>query len=244
MHLDDEMIERLVAGELDRRDSAEARHLAGCADCRTRLVEATREDEQLRALLGALDHAPPAVDARALIARDRGRARMARRWAAGILLALAVAGGAYAASAPLGRLVERMWDRGGDTLEAAPTAVPESAAPAAAEPTGGVAVDASVPLVVVFESAAPGARARVTLADDPRLVVEAFGGAPEFAESAGRLAITGGPAPYRFEIRIPRAAPSVELRVAQAVRLLKAGGRVETEAPGDATSGWEVSLDP
>jgi hypothetical protein len=242
MHLDDERIERLVAGELDRRDSAEARHLAECADCRARLAQATREDEGLRELLGALDHAPPVVDAFALIARERGRGRAGRRWAAGILLALGVAGGAYAASAPLGRLVERMRDRGSDTLEAAPAAAPERAAPAAAEPTGGVAVDASAPLVVVFESAAPGARARISLGDDSRLVVEAFGGAPGFAESAGRLVITAGPATPRFEVRIPRAAPSVELRVGEQRLFLKEGSNIAVAPAGGAGGPWLLEL--
>jgi hypothetical protein len=243
MHLDDERIERLLAGELDpAADPALARHLGECGDCRARLTEARREDERVRTLLRSVDHAPPAVDVRAVIARERARSPAARRWAAGILLALGLAGGAYAASAPLGRWIDRMRERPGDTLEAAPSMQPPSAPAPSAEPSGGVALDAGGPLLVVFESPAPGTRARVALGDDARLVVQALGGAAGFAESAGRLVITGAAA--EFEIIVPRSAPRVELRAGDVRLFVKEGSRVTVAPAGDASGPWLLELEP
>lgn len=64
MHLDDELIQRLVHGELVTRDEAVAtRHLDSCAGCRLRVAEAEREEGQIFELLRQLDHPLPDVTA-------------------------------------------------------------------------------------------------------------------------------------------------------------------------------------
>ena len=99
MHLDDEQLQRLLHGELDRGSAgALAEHVAACADCRQRLSEAERDQAEVYGLLRLVDHPAPPVDAESVAASARGHDRGWGRWAAGILLAMAAAGGAYAAS--------------------------------------------------------------------------------------------------------------------------------------------------
>jgi hypothetical protein len=72
MHLDDELIQRLVHGELVTEDEAvAARHLAGCAGCRLRVAEAEREERQIFELLHRIDHPMPDVAADDIAERAR-----------------------------------------------------------------------------------------------------------------------------------------------------------------------------
>ncbi len=72
MHLDEEQVQRLLHGELSRPVETSAReHLAGCSDCRRRVAEAQREEEEVYALLSHVDHPGPRIDAGAVAARAR-----------------------------------------------------------------------------------------------------------------------------------------------------------------------------
>ncbi|MGH7672815.1 MAG: zf-HC2 domain-containing protein, partial [Gemmatimonadales bacterium] len=98
MHLDDEQVQRLLHRELAPPVETSVRaHLAQCASCRGRVAEAEREETEVYALLRHVDDPPPPVDARAVVARARARGLGRLRWAAGVLLALGLAGAAYAA---------------------------------------------------------------------------------------------------------------------------------------------------
>jgi hypothetical protein len=245
MHLDDERIERLVVGELALAADAElARHLSECGECRARLDAARREDAEVRALLAAVDHPVPRVDARTLIVAERGSTRAWRRWAAAAVLALGLTGGAYAASAPLGRLLERALGSEDDAEVAPPSPPAPAPLPSPPTPSGGIAVDATAPVLVVLRALPTGASASVTLGDEATLSVEVFGGEPAFAAEGQRLEIVGDAASTLFVIRIPRAAPRVEVRVGDRAVFLKEGAATATDAPGDASAGWTISLDP
>ena len=64
MHLDEDRLQRLADGELDRSaDPAVDRHLDGCPACRERLEAARRDDDAVRELLYAVDHTLPPVTA-------------------------------------------------------------------------------------------------------------------------------------------------------------------------------------
>jgi hypothetical protein len=120
---------------------------------------------------------------------------------------------------------------------------PSTATAPSPEATGGVALDASQPLLVLFESPALGARALVSLGDDARLVVQARGGAAGFSESTGRLVITSASAAV-FEIVVPRSAPQVELRAGERRLFLKEGASVTVAPPGDPGGPWVLELAP
>src|SRR5262245_19183236 len=97
MHLDDEQLQRFLHREL----SADARrpagdHLSSCAECRERLFELEREQKEVYRLLQRVDSPSPAVTAAEVATRARASRSPWGRWAAGILLAAALTGAAYA----------------------------------------------------------------------------------------------------------------------------------------------------
>lgn len=219
MHLDEEQIRRLVHGELAPPMEASARaHLTGCAGCRGRVAVARRAEDEVHALLRHLDHAPPRIDAHAVVARASAHRFGWTRWAAGIVLALGVAGAAYAApGSPLPAWVQAVaqWMGGG------PAQSPD--------PEGGVAGIAVAPgreLLILFTSFQTEGQAQVSLTDGVEVVVRASSGAAVFTSGVDRLVIDNGGSTATFGIEIPRAAPRVEIRVGDARVFLKEGSRV------------------
>ncbi len=233
MHLEVEQIQRLLHGELDAtgRDAARG-HLASCSGCREQLAEAEREETLILGLLRQLDHAPPAVRADALIARARRGTPRWARWAAGVLLSIAVAGVAYAApGSPLPAWVDRVvaWVAG--------------PAPAPAEPgPAGVVVEAGARFTIVFEAEQERGMVVVSLTDGASVVVRRLGGAATFTSGVDHLAIANGGSTADYEIALPRGAPWVEIRVGERRVLLKDGPRVVTDAPVDAQGRYLLPL--
>jgi anti-sigma factor RsiW len=226
MHLDIERLQRFLDGELSAPEQGVVReHLAQCAACRGRVAEARQADAELQAQLRQLDHEPPRITAAQVVARAMGRGPRIRRfrWAAGIVLALGIAGAAYAApGSPL-----RGWVRaaltwvGAGRVEQAPA---------------GIAVAPGAGLVITFTSAQTAGLVRVSLTDGAEVVVRAPRGAGTFTSDVERLVIhNSGPA-ATFDIEIPRAAPRVEIQVQGARLFLKEGSRV--------TGPWQFPLTP
>ncbi len=244
MHLDEEQVQRLLHGELARPVETSAReHLAGCADCRARVTEAEREEDEVFALLRHVDHPPPRVDAQALAVRARARDFGWGRWAAGLLLALGLAGAAYAAPgsplrAWLQAVVEWMGGRP-DRSRLAP-------APAQARDSSiaGVAVTPGRDFLILFTSPQAGGQAQVSLTDGAEIVVRAPIGAATFTSDVDRLVIDNGGSSATFEIQIPRAAPRVEIQVAGDRILLKVGSRVMTEQSTEREGQYLLPLTP
>ena len=86
MHLDEEQVQRLLHGETAPRVETGVRdHLARCEECRSRLVEAEREERWVLERLGRVDRAPPPVVVEAILNRGDGRARGAAigKWRTG-----------------------------------------------------------------------------------------------------------------------------------------------------------------
>lgn len=234
MHLDEEQVQRLLDKELSSQAEQSVReHLAGCADCRRRVADAKQEEDQVSSLLRALDHAPPPIRAEAIAARARERDFAWMRQAAAILLAVGIAGAAYAVPgspvrAWVGAVVEWVGGRGPSLVTPVPEQTPER--------VSGIAVAPGPKLAILFTSPQPDGRARVLLTGGDKVEVRAPVGAAIFTSSADRLVIDNkGPA-ATFDIRIPRAAPSVEIRVDGNRIFLKEGARViagESNFPGD-----------
>jgi hypothetical protein len=234
MHLDDERIERLRHGELTESAASAAReHLAGCGDCRVRAVETAREQDEVVALLRAVDHPVPALTAEAVasLARRHDERRPAGgplrravrpvRWAAAILLVLGAAGVALARPAsPMRAWLESAvaWLR--DTTPARP--VPRQAA---APESAGISAPAGRALVLVF-SAPPGSLARVSLVDGGEVVIRAPAGAATFTSESERLLVEDRGAPDTFAVEIPRDARRVEIRAGARRLLVVEHGRV------------------
>jgi hypothetical protein len=240
MHLDEERVQRLLHGELTAPVEASLReHLSGCADCRLLLEAARTEEDNVLALLRRVDHAPPAIDAAAVLTRARAARGGWGRWAAGIVAVLALAGAAYAGpGSPLASWVRNLAQ--GDRGPAVSPARPESASPDSG--AAGIAFAPGPELLIWFASEA-GGTAEISLTADSLVLVRTVAGTATFISEEKRLVIEQ-PAPAEFEILIPRGAPRLEIRVGRRRVFLKVGSRVVTDQGADARGAFVLDLTP
>jgi len=230
MHLDEERLQRLLDRELSAPEDRAAReHLSSCASCRQSLAEAGREQSEVQDLLGTLDVPIPAVSLEAVAPESIPHGIVWRRWAAGLLVALGLAGAAYAApGSPLPALVRAALEwAGGSETRKTPTPAPNMPPPSQPDPLpafdSGIAVAPGEAMVVEFTSNQTEGEARVSLGDVKTLQIRCPAGAATFTSQIDRLVIDNAFSKASFEIRIPAGAPRVEIRVGSRVLLLKEG---------------------
>jgi hypothetical protein len=239
MHLDDETIQRLLEPEASATLARSAQeHLASCADCRARLTEASREEAWVFERLRQLDHPVPQISAQSIMTSSRRQVPAWQRLAAGIVLAVGMAGIAYATpGSPLPRLVSRAIELIAPA-PATPGMSPEPQPPAPA----GIALPPGERLTIAFESEGNRDTAVVLLTEGNEVVVKALGGTTTFDSEATRLLIRHSGAPARFEISIPRTAASVELKVGEHAVLMKREARVTADVAPDSTGRYLIPL--
>lgn len=229
MHLDDEQLQRALHGELRGVEASVRHHLDDCSDCRSRLEEARREEDWVFDRLHQLDRGRPRVSVESVLTRRRQR--NLPRWsrlAAGIFLALAAAGVAYAApGSPLPRMVSRLIDVVSRTPARQVSPAPQLPS---APPEAGIAVTPGSRLTIALPGNRPADTAVVSLTSGSDVVVRAVGGTTSFNSDAERLSITQQGAPATFEILLPRTAPLVEVRAGDRRILLKQSSRIITDA--------------
>jgi hypothetical protein len=206
------------------------------------VAEAQREDGAVRALLRAVDDPAPRVTAAAVAARaraagaPRGEARRsaALRWAAGVVVAIGIAGVAYAVpGSPLPRWIRAVVQWAGGAPETPPA--PPAAETSEPSHVAGIAVAAGERLLVVFAAAQPSGVARVSLSEGDEVVVRAPLGSATFTTDDERLVVHNEGSSASFEIEIPGDAPQIEILVAGERVFLKSGPRVAiggVDAPG------------
>jgi anti-sigma factor RsiW len=229
MHLDDELLQRLIDRELSPEAADPVRgHLETCAACRDRVARAGREEVEIGRLLQLLDHPAPPVTPDRIAARVRPRRLRGIRWAAMLLLAAGLAGVAYAApGSPL-----RAWI----TSLRQPTEAPLGPSVPAGEPPrsqdsglAGIAVPPGTRLVLQFASRQEAGAAVVTLAATAtEVTVRAPAGAATFVAGPDSLLIDNRGAGAGYAIEIPADAPRVEIRLAGTRIFLKDGATVMT----------------
>lgn len=245
MHLDEELVQRLLHGELDRPAETSARdHLVLCDDCRGRVADAEREEAEVLQLLRHLDHPAPRVDPREIAARWRTPGLGWGRQAAAILLGLGLAGVAYAApGSPVAGWVRAVaaWVDGGPTQ---PAATPPASTQATDPAVPGIAVSPGRRLVILFPLPPAKAEALVSLTDSADVVVRAVTGDASFSSEVDRLVIESRDSAAAFEIQVPRSAPWVEIRAAGSRIFLKQGPRVTTEKPPAPGGTYILRLTP
>jgi len=204
--------------------------------------EEDMEEREIFGLLSVLDEPPPQVSVEALMLRAESAGRRPlsgaswRRRAAGILAAAAIAGAAYAipGSPVRGWIHDVVGKFGGapDTSRRMPAAREETPAPS------GIAVSPGQRLIIDF-GPARGGEARISLSAGSEVEVEAPAGAAGFSSSADRLLVVPRVSSVRLEVRIPRTAPWVEVRVNGARVFLVEGSRVTTQATRDRDA-WVI----
>jgi hypothetical protein len=245
MHLDDELIQRVLHGELSARDRAVVdAHVTGCTECRLRLEDSRREEEEIFSRFRLVDRPAPAVDPELVAARAR---RTGLRWgqrAAAVLLGLAAAGAAYAApGSPLPSLAHRIVEWFGPPSPARP--IDPRVEPTPPEPvTAGVAVLPGERLTVRFQAAQPAGHATVSLTDGATLSVRALNGTATFTTDAERLSIENARSMADYEIDVPRDARWVEILLGSNRLLLKQGRQVVTDILADSSGHWVLPLTP
>lgn len=248
MHLEAEQIQRLLHGELTTPAGTAVRgHLAACAECRLQLEEAQREEERILEALRRVDHPPPVVSAELLAARARRDAKGWTRWAAGIVLALAAGGAAYAApGSPLPGWVDRVieWVEGAPREGSPPSPSPTTPIRTAAVEVerAGVAVTPGERFAIILRPGPAEGTAAVSLTEGPNIVARAVNGTATFTTYVDSLTVeTSGPA-AEYEIEVPRSAAWVEIRAGERRLLLKEGSRITTDAPADAQGRYVLPL--
>lgn len=192
-------------------------------------------------LLRHLDHAVPRISADDVAARARVEGtRIRLRWAAGFVLAAALAGTAYAVpGSPLrgwfSTLAERFREEAVPNTDSALVPV---------APMAGVAIVPGPALVIEFTDLQQQGQARVTLTDGDQVQVRAPSGAATFSSDPERLVIDNRGSTAEFEIEFPRGASWIEIRVAGARVLLKERNRVTLTRGAAEPAAWSVPLTP
>ncbi len=244
MHLDDELVQRLVDGEVDATAVAGARaHLDQCAGCRALVERAAREEAELRTLLARVDDPAPRVAVEEVIGRASARTPEWLRRAAVIVAALGVAGIAYAVPgspvpAWVGGLVARSGTGDGGVRPTLPTEPLQTPDPI----TTGVAVAPGQSLVVQFASYQVEGRIRVSITDGVLAELRAIGGTVTFGSEVERLTVANQGSGADYEIAIPRGAPQVEIRIGDRLILRKQGDRLTAVAEADPDGRYLLPL--
>jgi hypothetical protein len=239
MHLDDEQIQRALHAELTPAAGQEVRsHLAGCAACRSRVDDAQREETRIFGLLRELDHPLPRIHDDMAAVRSR-RGLPWGRLAASIVVAIVVAGVAYAASgAPLPKMFQRLVEWVAQT-----PAPSRPASPAGTDAAGrGIAVTAGDRLVIHFSTVKPGGLATISLTHDSDVEVRTLHGQASFTSDLDRLQVDSRSDSTRFQVLIPRRAAWVEVQVGGRRVFLKEGDRVVTQARPDPRGDYLIPL--
>ena len=181
-------------------------HLGACADCRRRVEDGRADEADFVAWLAELDPPPLELSVESVLAKATRTPELSRwgRRAAAIVLAMGVAGGAYAMpGSPFPAWIDAWLGAEGE----APQASPAVASPPEARAGGGIAVDPGVRLTVVFSDLAPGATATVTVAESPNVVVQAENGTVSFDSDEDRLLIYGGASAAELRHPLARQRP-------------------------------------
>jgi hypothetical protein len=225
MHLDDERIERVAHDELDAIAGADARaHLATCDRCATRLADATREDDDVTALLQQLDHARPQVDADAIARRARATRGSGMRRAAGIVSALGAAGALYAApGSPVREWLTALRTDSEPATVTTPSSVPEP---------GGVIVSPDDAVLIVFSARPAPGHVLVNVVDGGAVEIRApVASGVTFTSEPDRVRVDNRDSSATFEIRVPRTARRIEIRALQDRLFVLQDERVTVDAP-------------
>ena len=206
------------------------------------------DEEQIRTLLRAVDDPTPSIPVTAIVqraesaaARERARRATWMKRAAAIVLAVGIAGAAYALpGSPVRAWIRAIVER----IGGAPPRSFEGSGPAGdpSSSLSGIALPPGPRLTIEFARAARDGRLFVSLTDGAEVEVRAPAGKAAFTTSADRLVVDNREGSSAFAVRIPRSAPWVEIRAAGERILLKEGDRVETAGAGSRTGDYVLPL--
>jgi hypothetical protein len=238
MHVDPDMLQRALHGELDpAADARDRAHVASCEECAGRWKRLEEEEERVRSLLETLDHAPPAVDVRAIVRAGSRPEWWRSRIAAGVAFLVVAGGLAWAIpGSPI-----REW------VGSFPTGDPPSPARETPDEPGasasGVSVAPGDSLDVVFENPQESGTIHVRSHPGEELELRILGGRPSIRVESRRLVVANAGATSSYRIEIPASAPFVRVQVGSRTVLVKDGTTIDA-AGRDSTGAYAIPLTP
>jgi hypothetical protein len=233
MHLDEETLERVLHGELEAEQDAAAReHLSDCMACSAALEESRLRERHVFGLLEALDREAPGLDWKAIEAPEpRGSrgllvaASIACILAAGILYALP--------DVPLRNWIHAL----GREAPAGATVAPD-----ASPSVSGLSIRPTAPFEIVFAGAQASGVVLVNLSDAPDVEIRVLGDPVGLESGPDQVAVANLGSRSSYAIRLPKAGPTITVRVGESRVLVKSGPGVETAAPRTETGEYRIDL--
>jgi hypothetical protein len=227
MHVDDDQLQGLLDGELSADAERTTRqHIAACTECARRLEATARDHEETEWLLRHLDHpATPATSTQIIAMAQRRPFRISRR-AAAVLLALGLAGGAYAVQRALVN----------NPQQETPDPVPAASATAAS----GIAITPGDSLLILFAHEDVARNIRVWLSDSADVMVRSASAGPAYTADMNRITIGGDTPPADFEIRLPRQTRRIDIRAGSRLLWRKDGARITSEFVVDGNGSYRI----
>jgi hypothetical protein len=240
LHLDDEILERLLHGELDPdREPGVRSHLAACPLCEARLKDSRAMESRLFGLLGKLDHDTTEIDWDAIRRTPTSRRNAGARIAASIAFLLVAGGILYALpESPVRGWIDRLLE--GDALKA----------PAAGDRFGserdaavsGLTVRPAGPFLVVFETSQASGTIRLKLVRTPELEIRVLGSPVQLESGPDRLTVSNASSRSSYEILVPESASSIRVRVDGEDVFVTRGSEVQVAGPPDSTGSYVLDL--
>jgi hypothetical protein len=193
-----------------------------------------REDLELDGLLRSLDHELPTITADDVMARAR-RSRLAPlRLAAGIVVAVAVAGVAYALpGSPIRDWVDAAFDRTGQTGD-------ERRPRPAGDSGAGLVLDPADTLSVTIAPGSSG-HIRIVTTEDAELIARMVSGEARFTSDPYGLGVDMR-TPDTLELRVPRAARSVTVIAGERPVFTIHDGEVSSALEPDSSGHYLLEL--
>jgi hypothetical protein len=238
MHLDQERLERALHDELGPDDGAVREHLSDCQECRLRVSQAKQSETWIMEQLRRLDHPQPSIPIRisSATAPRVGWSRT-QRLAAAIGLTVAAAGAAYAVpGSPFPRAVHHVVGLLQGSRRPSSLGVP-----ATPRFQGGISVAPGNHFLIVFSGAVPAGSATIALTHREEVLVKTLDAA-NFQSDVDRLLVESTTPGAKFEVEIPRSAPSVEIRVGGRAVFRKESSRISTSASLSKDGSYRLML--
>lgn len=206
MHASEEVLQRLVDGELSEKErTAWEMHLGSCPECRNEYHQLQQLSANVDSLLTSASGPSRRVRFSDIVqtAAIRRQGRM-RRNVAGILLAFGLAGAAYAMpGSPLPALFRSV----GDLFKGGGSPAPlESDSPSPSPSPSGISVHPGESFSIVFEPTEAGGEATLVWSAGAEVAVTTDPGAAQFSSAPGILTIRIRRADASVRIEIPTAA--------------------------------------
>ncbi len=213
-------------------------HLRFCESCRARMLSLSCREQEIEALLAALDHPMPAHDFGEMGALQRGHGPRRGTLIGGVATVIAV----VAAAATLPGFPLSKWVR----ARPAPARVadmPQAVTAPSATISSGVSIAAPAALVVTLLRTQSQGAVVVTFGGTDSATVRSRGGAVSYEIGDGHITIDNRAPAEAYEIQVPAALARLVVLMGDRVLFRKEGTTISPTPGLDGGRRYRVSLD-